>query len=59
LIAKKVISDFLGSVGKHSDRTLYINQLADGAFNYFSLIVEPDVAKQFREKLSPLTLVLV
>lgn len=58
VVAKKVISDFLASVGKHPDRATYIGQLADGAFNYFSLTVAPDVAEKFREKLSPLTLFL-
>jgi hypothetical protein len=58
VIAKKIISDFLASVGKHPDRSTYIGQLADGAFNYFSLTVAPDIANKFREKLSPLTLFL-
>lgn len=57
-IAKKVISDFLSSVGNHPDRAAYIGQLADGAFNYFALTVAPDVAKQFLERLNPLTLFL-
>lgn len=58
VVAKKVVSDFLASVGKHPDRATYIGQLADGAFNYFSLTVAPDVAEKFREKLNPLTLFL-
>ncbi len=31
-------------------------ECADGAFNYFSLAVSPEVAARFREKLSPLVL---
>lgn len=55
-MAKDAISKFLAAVGDYPDRASYIAQLADGAFNYFSLTVAPDVAEQFRQKLNPLTL---
>ncbi|MBI4584114.1 MAG: hypothetical protein HY717_08835 [Planctomycetes bacterium] len=54
--ARHAISDFLASVGKNEERAQFIAECADGAANYFSLAVSPDVAGRFREKLSPLTL---
>lgn len=49
---------FFANVGKHPNRTKYITQLGDGAFNYFSLTVEPETAEQFGNRLQPLTLFL-
>lgn len=54
--ARHAISDFLASVGENQERAQFITECADGAANYFSLAVSPEVAKQFREKLSPLVL---
>ncbi|MEW6263878.1 MAG: cell envelope integrity protein TolA [Thermodesulfobacteriota bacterium] len=54
--ARHAISDFLASVGKNQERYQFIVECADGAANYFSLAVSPEVAERFREKLSPLTL---
>jgi len=54
--AKHAISDFLASVGKNQERAQFIAECADGAANYFSLAVSPDVAQRFRERLSPLIL---
>ena len=56
--AKRAIAGFLSVVGSHPERTLYINQLADSAFNYFSVTVPPEIALRFREKLNPLILFL-
>ncbi len=56
--ASNSISAFLASVGQHPDRVSYIAQLADGAFNYYSLTVDPEVAEQFRHNLQALTLFL-
>ncbi len=56
--ARTVISDFLGSVVDHPDRATYIAQLANGAFNYYSLAVAPDVSAQLQAHLSDLTLFL-
>lgn len=55
-LARRVISDFLASVGKNSERAQFIAECADGAANYFSLAVTPDVAEKFRQKLNPLLL---
>ncbi|MBF0290633.1 MAG: cell envelope integrity protein TolA [Nitrospinae bacterium] len=54
--AKHAITDFLGTVGKNSERARFIAECADGATNYFSLAVSPEVAARFREKLSQLML---
>lgn len=56
--AENAISSFLALLGEYPDRIQYIAQLADGAFNYYSLTVDPDVAEKFREHLEPLTLFL-
>jgi hypothetical protein len=56
--AQASIAGFL-AVGHHSrERALYIAQLADGAFNFSVLSVDPAVADQLRQQLSPLTLFL-
>ena len=52
VIARAVISGFVASAGRNSDRAQYIAECADGAFNYFSLSVSPDVASGFQEQLS-------
>ena len=56
--AANAISGFLATVGLHQNRIKYIAQLADGAFNYYSLTVDPEVAEEFRKNLQPLTLFL-
>jgi hypothetical protein len=55
-IARDAISSFLSTVGEHPERAKYITQLGDGVFIYFSLTVEPGLARHFHKKLSPLTL---
>lgn len=54
--AMHAISDFLANVGNNPERAQFISECADGAANYFSLAVSPEVAERFREKLSPLML---
>jgi len=54
--AKHAISNFLTGVGKNPERAQFIAECADGAANYFSLAVSPEVARHFREKLSSLRL---
>lgn len=56
--ARKVISGFLAAVGEQPDRAQFIAQLADSTFNYYSLVVAPDVAEHLIKELSPLTLFL-
>jgi hypothetical protein len=56
--ARKLISSFMATVGKSFYRTKYITQIADGAFNYFSLAIIPEIAENFRKNLVPLTLFL-
>jgi len=55
---RKAISHFFASIGESPDLATYIAQLADGAFSYFTLTVDPDTARIFRENLQPLTLFL-
>jgi len=58
LSLKNTVSGFLATIGNYPYRSIYIAQLADGAFNYFSLTVETDIAEQFRRNLNPLKLFL-
>ena len=55
---KTAISGFLAAVGEQPDRAQFIAQLADSTFNYYSLVVAPDVAEHLIKELSPLTLFL-
>lgn len=54
--ARNALSEFLATVGKNPERAQFISECADGAANYFSLAVSPEVAARFREKLSPFML---
>ncbi len=55
---RNVVSDFIATIGSYPERSAYIAQLADGAFNYFSLTVESNIADQFRCNLNPLIIFL-
>jgi hypothetical protein len=54
--SRAVVTSFLTTASASSARIAYIGQLADGAFNYFSLAAAPDVASELRRALVPLTL---
>ncbi|HUU41265.1 MAG TPA: hypothetical protein VMW42_10000, partial [Desulfatiglandales bacterium] len=54
----EAIRFFFANIGKYPNRSRFIAQLGDGAFNYFSLTVEPESAEKFRDRLQPLTLFL-
>jgi len=56
--ARKAISDFMASTGSNPERSKYITQLADGAFTYFTLTIDPEVANDFRKELKPVLLFL-
>lgn len=56
--AIKAISDFMASTGSNPERSKYITQLADGAFTYFTLTIDPEVATNFRKELKPVLLFL-
>lgn len=56
--AHEAISRFFLTVGTDRKRAEYIANLADGAFNYFSLAVAPEVSEKLRGKLNELTLFL-
>jgi hypothetical protein len=51
-------SSFITTVQNDRKRAEYIAQLADGAFNYFSLTVAPEISEKLRGKLNPLILFL-
>lgn len=56
--AYRIISDFLAQIGKDEQRTKYIAQLADGAFNYYTLEVPAELADVFKRSLKELTILL-
>jgi len=56
--AGEAISSFISTVRSDGKRGEYIAQLADGAFNYFSLTVAPEVSEKLRGKLNKLVLFL-
>lgn len=56
--ASRALSDFLAMVGTDTDRSRYIIQLADGAFNFYILEVPTELAEQLRSQLKALTLFL-
>ena len=56
--AHSALSGFLARVGSHPDRTSYITQLADGAFNFYALEVPQELSDQLRDRLRNLTLFL-
>ena len=55
---EKAINDFLAAVGTDQDRTAYLVQLADGAFNYYALSAPPEIAAHLKAKLQELVLFL-
>jgi len=57
-IARKTIASFIADVRTDRKRAEYIAQLADSAFNYFSLMISPEISARLREKLNPLVLFL-
>jgi hypothetical protein len=56
--ARELVSNFLATAGYDSDRASYIVQLADGAFNFYTLKVAPDTINQLRSRLTDLTVFL-
>jgi len=56
--AEAAISEFMAGLGTHPDRIKYIAQLADGAFNFYTLEVPADLSEQLRQQLHRLTLFL-
>lgn len=57
-LARNAISSFISTVHSDRRRAEYIAQLADAAFNYFSLTVAPEVSENLRRRLNDLTLFL-
>jgi hypothetical protein len=56
--AEGAISEFMAALGTDPDRVKYIAQLADAAFNFYTLEVPADLSEQLRQQLHELTLFL-
>lgn len=56
--ARDAVSAFLATAGSDPERARYISQLADGAFNYFALAVDPAAADALRSHMRDLRLFL-
>ncbi|WP_257306513.1 hypothetical protein [Geothrix campi] len=54
----RAVGDFMASLGSDADRSKYIAQIADGAFNFYTLEVPDDLSQQLRQQLHDLTLFL-
>ena len=55
---KKAISAFLAEVATDEERSKYITQLADGAFNFYTLEVSPDLKDKLQANLNKMILFL-
>lgn len=53
---RSAILSFLSADDLDKDRATYLAQLADTAFNYFSLALPPEVTRRFRDRLNGLVL---
>ena len=56
--AKIAISAFLAEIATDPERSQYIAQLADGAFNFYSLEVSPDLKEKLQANLNEIILFL-
>lgn len=57
-LARPALSGFMAKAGDDDDRAHYIAQLADGAFNFYTLEVPQDLSEALRSRLNELTLFL-
>lgn len=57
-VARPALADFLAKVGEDADRSHYVAQLADGAFNFYTLEVPKELSADLRSRLHDLTLFL-
>ncbi len=56
--AREAILSFFVDLKNNLDQKMYIEQLEDGVFNYFSLMVDPEIATRMQKHLNKLTLFL-
>lgn len=56
--AEAAVSEFMAALGTDPDRVKYIAQLADAAFNFYTLEVPADLSAHLRQQLHELTLFL-
>lgn len=57
-LAVAAVSEFMAKLGTDPDRVKYIAQLADAAFNFYTLEVPADLSENLRQQLHELTLFL-
>jgi len=55
---KQAVSAFLAEIATDPERAEYITQLADGAFNFYSLEVSPDLTEKLQTNLNEMILFL-
>lgn len=58
LFARKAVSAFLAEVATDPERSEYITQLADGAFNFYILEVSPNLTAKLQTNLNEMVLFL-
>ncbi len=56
--ARDAILSFFVDLENNPERKSYIEQLEDGVFNYFSLMVDPEISARLQKHLNKLTLFL-
>jgi len=56
--AREAILSFFVNQKNNQDQKMYIEQLEDGVFNYFSLMVDPEIAARLQKQLNKLTIFL-
>ncbi|MFO8013104.1 MAG: hypothetical protein R6X20_07345 [Phycisphaerae bacterium] len=56
--AEAAVSEFMAALGTDPDRVKYIAQLADAAFNFYTLEVPADLSEHLRQQLHEVTLFL-
>jgi hypothetical protein len=56
--ARDALLSFFVDIESHPEQVAYIEQLEDGVFNYFSLMVDPEIAVRFQKELNQLILFL-
>jgi hypothetical protein len=56
--ARDAILSFFVDIENNPEQNTYIEQLEDGVFNYFSLMVNPEIAARLQKHLNKLTLFL-
>lgn len=56
--AREAVSEFLATLGSNYERMVYVSQLADGAFSFYTLQIPDELGERLRKGLSDLTVFL-